>query len=251
MGGFKRFLNGAGGLLGSALVRGWMGSLEFKAAHYDPAADMASPDRTGPKIFVLWHEYLLFPLYLRGNCHTTLLMSLHRDADILSRVAYHMGFDMVRGSSGRGGLTALRGLLDSKNMNFAITPDGPRGPRRTLAVGPVYLASKLGMPLVVSAIAYDRPWRLNTWDRFAIPRPGSRARAITGPAISVPPDLDRAGLERYRVGTERLLNRLTAEAEAWAESDSAMADEMAVRREPAPPANISFRPAAAQQRKAA
>ena len=68
--------------LGSCLVRGWMGSLEYKAAPYDPSTDMASPDRTGPKIYVLWHEYLLFPLYLRGNCSTTLLVSRHRDAEI-------------------------------------------------------------------------------------------------------------------------------------------------------------------------
>ncbi len=40
-------------------------------------------------------------------------------------------------------------LMDrSQSMNLAITPDGPRGPRRTLAQGPIYLSSKLGMPLV-------------------------------------------------------------------------------------------------------
>ena len=107
----SRFLTGAGGLLGSWLVRGWMGSLEYKAAHYDPAADMASPDRLGQNIYVLWHEYLLLPFYLRGNCNTTLLVSRHRDADILSRAAYHLGFELVRGSSGRGGLSAHAGTV--------------------------------------------------------------------------------------------------------------------------------------------
>ena len=56
-------------------------------------------------------------------------------------------------------------------MNLTITPDGPRGPRRQLAQGPVYLASKLGMPIVAMGFGYDRPWRFNSWDRFAIPRP--------------------------------------------------------------------------------
>ncbi len=77
------------------------GALRSVGRHGEPRV------ATGQKIFVLWHEYLLFPLYLRGNCDTTLLMSLHRDAEILSRMAYHLGFEMVRGSSGRGGLTAL------------------------------------------------------------------------------------------------------------------------------------------------
>ena len=60
-------------------------------------------------------------------------------------------------------------------MHLTITPDGPRGPRRHMAPGPIYLASKLGLPLVLMGYAYDRPWRLHSWDRFAIPRPGSRA----------------------------------------------------------------------------
>jgi lysophospholipid acyltransferase (LPLAT)-like uncharacterized protein len=247
----SRFLNGAGGLLGSWLVRGWMGSLEYKAAHYDPAADMASPDRLGQNIYVLWHEYLLLPFYLRGNCNTTLLVSRHRDADILSRAAYHLGFELVRGSSGRGGLSAMRELLRRRRMNVAVTPDGPRGPRRTLASGPLYLAAKLEMPLVVTGIGFDRPWRMNTWDRFAIPRPCSRARAVLSPAITIPPDLDRDELEHYRSGIERLLNRLTLEAEAWAESGTPKREEIPARREPAPRAvnelriaSVACRPAA-------
>jgi lysophospholipid acyltransferase (LPLAT)-like uncharacterized protein len=248
---FKNFLTGAGGLLASSLVRGWMGSLEYKAAMYDPAADMASPVRLGENIYVLWHEYLLLPLYLRGNCHTRLLISRHRDAEILSRAAYHLGFDLVRGSSGRNGPGALRELLRRRRMNVAMTPDGPLGPRRVLASGPIYLAAKLEMPLVVTGIGFDHPWRINTWDRFAVPRPYSRARAVLSPAITVPRDLERDQLEAFRSGIERLLNRLTLEAEAWAESGTAKAEEIPVRRGPAPPAMNAWRFRGAMQRRAA
>ena len=231
----NRFLTNAAGLMGAWLVRGWMGSLEFKAAQYDPTTDLASPDRQGPMIYVLWHEYLLFPLYLRGNSNTTVLVSHHRDAEILTRMTYHLGFDLVRGSSYRGGMMAMRELLRTKQMNVAITCDGPRGPRRTLAAGAIYLASKLGMPIVVSGIGYDRPWRMKTWDRFAVPRPGSRARVVTSPAIPIPADIGRDEIEHYRVGIERLLNRLSAEAERWAEAGTAKLEEVPVRREPAAP----------------
>src|SRR5205814_10593948 len=79
---------------------------------------------------------------------------------------------------------------------------------------------------------YDRPWRLRTWDRHAIPRPLSRARAVISPAIYVPSDLDRGGIESYRVQVERVLNRLTLEAEAWAESGTRKVEEVPLRREP-------------------
>jgi lysophospholipid acyltransferase (LPLAT)-like uncharacterized protein len=220
------------GLLMSAAVRRWMGTMEYKAAYYDPAVDPTHPAYVGQKIFIFWHEYILCPLYMRGNCDIAMLLSRHRDAEILARIAYHMGFDCVRGSTYKGGAAALRELLcDCQDLNLAITPDGPRGPRRTLAPGCVFVASKLGLPLVLMGYGYDRPWRAGSWDRFAVPRPGSRIRAIISPSITIPPNLDRDGIELYRGKVERLLNRLTLEAEAWAESGTRKSCEVPARRQ--------------------
>jgi hypothetical protein len=128
-----------------------------------------------------------------------------------------MGFETIRGSTYRGAGVALRSLMrTSRSSNIAITPDGPRGPRRRLAQGPVYLSSQLQMPLVLLGIGYDRPWRLRTWDRFAIPRPASRGRIVVSPRIQIPQQVSRPALQRYRCQVERLLERLTLEAEAWA-----------------------------------
>jgi lysophospholipid acyltransferase (LPLAT)-like uncharacterized protein len=196
-----------------------MSTLDYKVAYYDRAVDPLLPQCQGQKIYIFWHEYILFPLYLRGHCNLAMLLSRHRDAEVLSRVAYHLGFEFVRGSSNRGGVAALRELLRrSRHMHLTITPDGPRGPRRRLAPGAVYLASRLGLPLVLMGFGYDRPWRFNSWDRFALPRLGSRARTVVTPEIFVPPDLDRDGIEHYRQRIEDLLNWLTTEAETWAES---------------------------------
>jgi len=222
-----------GGLLAASAIRSWMSTLDYKAAFYDPTVDPVDPRYRGQKIYVFWHENILFPLYLRGHCNLAMLLSRHRDADILSEVADHLGFEFVRGSTGKGGGTALRELLrKSREMNLTITPDGPRGPRRVLAQGPIYLSSKLGLPLVAMGFGYDRPWRMRSWDRFAIPRPYTRARAVVSPPMVIPPDLDRDGVEHYRVQVERLLNRLTSEAAAWAEAGTPKIDEVAVRRQP-------------------
>jgi hypothetical protein len=90
------------------------------------------------------------------------------------------------------------------------------------------------MPLVVMGFGYDRPWRAKSWDRFAVPRPYSRARAVVSPPLRIPARLDRDSLERYRLQTEQLLNRLTCEAEAWAESGTRKLNERPLRREPSP-----------------
>jgi lysophospholipid acyltransferase (LPLAT)-like uncharacterized protein len=227
------FLHKLGGLLASAAIRGWMGTLDYKGALYDGRLDPASPECGGQKIYIFWHEYILFPIFLRGHCNLSMLLSRHRDAEILSHVAHHLGFDFVRGSTNRGGVAALRQLLDkSRKMHLTITPDGPRGPRRHLAPGAVYLASKLGMPLVALGFGYELPWRVRSWDRFAVPRPFSRARVIVSPEIHIPPDLDREGLEHFRQKTEAMLNRMTTEAESWAESGRRMVGQLAVEAKP-------------------
>lgn len=220
-------------LLGAAGISRWMATLDAKVAYYDRTTEPVYEDFRGPNLYVFWHEYILLPLALRGHNDCTMLISRHGGTDILQRIAGHMGFSCVRGSSSRGGVQALRELISlSGNMNLTMTPDGPRGPRRVMSPGPIYLATKLGLPLVQLGFGYDRPWRMRSWDRFAVPRPGSRARMIMSPPIRLPGELDRDGLEHYRLGMESMLNRLTDEAEAWAESGTSKIGETPMLREP-------------------
>ncbi|MEX0641711.1 MAG: lysophospholipid acyltransferase family protein [Pirellulales bacterium] len=233
---FSSLLTKIAGLGSATAVRLWMRTLDYQAAYYDRSIDPAFPECRQPAIYLFWHENILFPLYLRGRNNLAMLLSRHRDADVLSRVALHMGFDVVRGSTYRGSVTAVRELLRrGRNMHLTITPDGPRGPRRRLAQGPIYLSSKLGLPLVLMGFGYDRPWRLPTWDRFAVPRPGSRARAVVSGHVQIPQDLSREGIEHYRKRVERLLERLSLEAECWAQSRTTKQGQLPCFRQPAAP----------------
>lgn len=208
-----------------------MHTLDYRVAYHDESVDPVNAEWSGQKIYVFWHEYILFPLYLRGHCNLAMLLSRHRDADLLTQVARRLGFEFVRGSTTRGGASALREMLDrSSRMNLTITPDGPRGPRRRLAPGPLYLASKSGLPIVAMGFGYDRPWRLRSWDRFAIPRPYSRARACVSPELPIPPNLSRSGLEHYRQIVEDWMNQLTQRAEDWAASGNRMRNEQPLRK---------------------
>ena len=164
-----------GGLAVTALTRSWMSTLGYRAVFYDPTVDPASPLFRGPVVFLFWHEYIPFLFYLRGHCQIAMLLSRHQDAEWLFQATRHMGFETIRGSSNRGGVAALRKLMRaSQSLNLTMTPDGPRGPRRQLAPGCIYLSARLGIPLVPVGLGYDRPWRNHrAWDDFAIPRPYS------------------------------------------------------------------------------
>jgi lysophospholipid acyltransferase (LPLAT)-like uncharacterized protein len=205
--------------------------LDYRLFYFDRSTDPARAEYDEHCIFVFWHEYISVILPRWGHTPLTVLCSKHRDGEIVNQIALGLGFHIVRGSSNRG--AASRGGADAirqlrKNACFssiAITPDGPRGPRREMAVGPLYLASLMQMPIVPIGIGIDRAWRLDTWDQFALPKPFSRVRLILGPKIYMAPKQTREQLETCRNHLTRLMNDLTHHAQNWAESGLAMSGE--------------------------
>jgi lysophospholipid acyltransferase (LPLAT)-like uncharacterized protein len=207
-----------GGLLLSLGIRSWMRTLDYRVYQYEQSVDVSSDAFRGPVIYLLWHEYVLIPFYLRSKTRLAMLASRHRDAEWLSQMALIEGFQVFRGSSGRGGVGALKAIVNQPDFpGFVLTPDGPRGPRRVMAAGAIFLASKLQAPLVLVGMGYANPWRNHrAWDKFAVPKPGSRARAIISPRMHIPADLTREELESHRKSAEQTLNILTDAAEQWA-----------------------------------
>ena len=211
-----------GGTLLAFGIRAWMRTLDSRIVCYDPKMDPAVADFDGPAIYVVWHEYLALPPCHRRGCDVTMLLSQHRDAHWLTEVISQFGFKTVRGSTSRGGVQAILQIRrNNRGTSLVITPDGPRGPRRELSGGCVFLAGLLGIPIVPLGCGFDRPWRnTRAWDKFAIPRPSSRARIVLGPAIRVPRRLSKDEIEEYRVHIESTLVLVTQEAETWAADGS-------------------------------
>jgi lysophospholipid acyltransferase (LPLAT)-like uncharacterized protein len=217
----NRHLIRAAGRLGAGLARLLVRTLkvEYRPLGPDMATDrLALSDRF---IFSVWHENLLLPVVRFGGPDLAVLLSSHRDAEVLVRLITSIGMDLVRGSTTRGGVEAVRNMLkpDVRWRNLAISPDGPRGPRRVVQSGMVYVASRTGMKIVPLGVGYDQPWRTKSWDRFAVPRPFTRARCLTGYPIAIPPGLRSAGLEEHRLRVQAEMDRLNALAERWAETD--------------------------------
>lgn len=220
---FKRlrvpsFVWRAGAFLIYRIILAWYSSLNFRIAYYDRDSDPAYRPTDQPAIYILWHEYIPLPIAMRQGCNITILVSQHQDAELLGNLASFARFNVVRGSSNRGGTAALKNLVSGCTArNISITPDGPRGPRRKVAQGCIYLASKLQLPIIAVGIGYDRPWRIRrAWDQFAIPRLGSRGRLVLSPELHVPPDLDRNEIEAHRARVEQVLLQMSDLAENWA-----------------------------------
>ena len=140
-------------------------------------------------VFVVWHGDALIAGHVLSWRKFTALTSLSRDGDVQARVLQKLGFDIVRGSTGRGGARAAVELVNclKRGVSISFTPDGPRGPRRVIQNGVVYFAKKSQRPICPVVMRYSNCWNIATWDRYAIPKPFSRVECEFLPAIYVSP----------------------------------------------------------------
>ena len=163
-------------------------------------------------ILAFWHECIAFALHSRWSDPTAALNSRSRDGDIASRVVELYGVQAIRGSSSRGGGSALRELIRraQQGVNVGLTPDGPRGPRRVAKSGIVRIAQATRLPIIAFYFTARRKKRLRSWDQTIIPLPFTRALFLYSDPITVPPDGE---VEEWRQKVERVLNDLADEAE--------------------------------------
>ncbi len=164
-----------------------------------------------PFIWCFWHNRaLLVPLIyrrLRPSTPGVVFTSASRDGSILARVVRSFRFESVRGSSSRRGVAALRGLVGflKKGYDAGVTPDGPRGPRYQLQAGAVIASALSGVPLLPLHIRYERVWRLRSWDRFCIPKPGSRVWVSVGQPVRLDQRNEEALEQARALLEERML----------------------------------------------
>ena len=165
-------------------------------------------------IFTFWHGQML-PLLAEHNRPTTVLISDHRDGEIITQIVRGFGCRAVRGSSSKGAARALLQLSRTVNegSDIAITPDGPRGPRHSFAPGAVVLSQRTGAPIAFMVCHTSRVWRLKTWDQFEIPKPFARITVVYGKPFVVATERARdAAGEAVLVAAA--LNALLERAEA-------------------------------------
>ncbi|HEV8067601.1 MAG TPA: lysophospholipid acyltransferase family protein [Planctomycetaceae bacterium] len=195
----NRYLTKLIALAAVALVR-----VLFKTCRIEIATEVPGCcpyEDTGDRRFLycVWHDDILMTVFCGQPKRMAGLVSPHQDGSYLADAMQRVGITSVRGSSKRGASRAMRELLDRvRDLHVAITPDGPRGPRRQMKTGIIFLASRSGRVIIPTAYACRRAWRIRgNWTDMQLPMPFTRVHARGGPAFIVPANLDREQLELY------------------------------------------------------
>lgn len=141
------------------------------------------PENMNNKIFIFWHANMLIGWRLFKGMNFSCLVSFSSDGDILSNVLKKWEYNVIRGSSSKGGKEAVNYLIkNAKKFNsIVITPDGPRGPALEIKNGALIISLKTGFPIIPVKIECSKRKILDrSWDRFQIPYPFSRCTITYG-----------------------------------------------------------------------
>ena len=169
-----------------------------------------------PFIVCFWHGRLLMQPYAwRSNMPFNMLISQHRDGQLISKTVSYFGIRTIAGSTNKGGTSALRGMIAALKSGEAIgiTPDGPKGPRMRASEGVISIARLAGVPVVPLTYSTSRGKVLKSWDRFLIPFPFSSGIFIWGEPIAVARGSDVAAINAARQDLEEGLNQITRTAD--------------------------------------
>jgi lysophospholipid acyltransferase (LPLAT)-like uncharacterized protein len=205
------------GFLAAWFIRLWNWTLRY--GHVPVGADFTphQPGLPGRFIYAFWHEDIVVPAYQYARPDVHVLISQHADGRLIAKAITWLGLKVVTGSTTRGAAAALLKMLQiARESHIVVTPDGPRGPRRCVQPGIVFVAARTGLPIVPVGFGYARCWRTKSWDQMALPRPFSRVIGVTMPPIHVPDIEDKEQLEEYRRQVELAMREASRRAQEFA-----------------------------------
>jgi len=174
------------------------------AEHDDPAI---------PRVICFWHNRIPMGTYFFRRRGIVVMSSRSFDSEYIARFIQRFGYGAARGSSTRGGRTALlqmiRAVRAGRSAGFSV--DGPRGPLYVAKPGALLLAAKTGAHILPFSLSLERCWRLRSWDRIEIPKPFTRGVAVLGTPLAIASGTDPGELDRLQQALEEVRARADAE----------------------------------------
>ncbi len=205
-------------LVASGLISAWAKSCsDITVVNGDLEAEWAAAGKGC--VYVTWHQRLFNLFFLNYRRPVTIMISRSKDGDMAAGAAQRVGFSSVRGSSSRGGATAMYQLIELMRARPQICAgmlgDGPRGPARKLKIGSLKIAQATGVPVLPFAYGAKRHKLFASWDRFMMPLPFSPLVVIFGKPVTIPVQVSSQELEDLRLEVEESLNELTKRCDLW------------------------------------
>ncbi len=145
-------------------------------------------------IFAHWHgdELVLVSTVRRYRVAT--MASTSKDGEMMNTVIRLLGGKTSRGSSTRGAVSALKGLMRllKSGYNASMAVDGPKGPVYEVKPGVFEISRVAKLPIFVSGVAYSNAIHFpKSWNKTYLPKPFTKITVNwEGPIMTLSNDQD-------------------------------------------------------------
>lgn len=169
-------------------------SLTWRVHLHEPDSMKRAMSENRPMVLAHWHGDIPAILYLLKRYRAASIISTSKDGDFVDTMARLLGAKTTRGSTTRGGASALKGMLRLAKEGWrpAIAIDGPKGPRHQAKPGVLEISRILNAPIYPLTAVADRQWTFHkAWDKTILPKPFARIEVVWGePVPAVPREAD-------------------------------------------------------------
>ncbi len=134
-----------------------------------------------PFIMAHFHGDELALVALSKHYRIATMTSTSKDGEMMNTVLFLMGAKTSRGSSTRGGVSALKGLIQlSKNgSNSSFAVDGPKGPLHEVKPGLFELSRLMKSKIYSGGVACNQAWHFpKSWNQTYLPKPFATIQVV-------------------------------------------------------------------------
>jgi hypothetical protein len=185
-------------------------SLTFRLTVENESAWLSVVKSGGRILICVWHQQFFSAIryFKKYQIHRpSLMISRSVDGEIIAGVARLTGWQPVRGSSSRGGKSALKEMIQvlKRTGLAAHIVDGPRGPIGVVKAGAIRLALEADALMVPFYVTADRAWFFNSWDRFFVPKPFAKVTLRFDDPIKLEVPATESEFEAQRLHLEKVM----------------------------------------------
>jgi lysophospholipid acyltransferase (LPLAT)-like uncharacterized protein len=165
--------------------RAMFASWRIQYSEHPAAAQLISNRK--PVLLAHWHGDELAIIHLVKKLKLATMTSTSKDGSLVDYVIHRLGGHTSRGSSTRGAVTALKGLvrLCREGHPTSMAVDGPKGPLRQVKPGVFELSRLCEAPIVpVGVFAPNAFVFKKSWNKAILPLPFSRVIIYFGDPLN-------------------------------------------------------------------
>lgn len=164
--------------------------LTWRIRVYEPQSMQEALKNNEPMVFAHWHGDEIAIFHLLGRYRACAMISTSKDGEIMARLARLFGARTSRGSSTRGGVSALKGILRLAKEGYrpSVAVDGPKGPYHKVKPGVFEISKLIGGKIFPLTVAVSRAYVFEkSWNKTYLPMPFAKIQIVWGeplPAVS-------------------------------------------------------------------